>query len=123
MAFGNSEIFDFKSDKSPFLIAFLVDKNILKEIEKSEINFLSKETKEVHLKIQNSAKEYFLRKKVLSNMKIVDNTDEYFVVSTNVSFDDEILNIVKQWIPYIEILKPIELQEKLEYILKKYLTK
>ena len=28
-------------------------------------------------------------------MKIIDNTDEYFVVSTNVSFDDEILNIVK----------------------------
>ena len=54
-------------------------------------------------------------------MKIVDNTDVYFVVSTNVSFDDEILNIVKQWIPYIEILKPIELQEKLEDVLKKYL--
>ena len=72
---------------------------------------------------KNSAKEYFLRKKVLSNMKIVDNTDEYFVVSTNISFDDEILNIVKQWIPYIEILKPIELQEKLEDVLKKYLDK
>ena len=102
---------------------FVVDKNILKEIEKSEINFLSKESKEVHLKIQNSAKEYFLRKKVLSNMKIVDNTDEYFVVSTNISFDDEILNIVKQWIPYIEILKPIELQVKLEDALKNYLDK
>ena len=100
---------------------FVVDKNILKEIEKSEINFLSKESKEVHLKIQNSAKEYFLRKKVLSNMKIVDNTDKYFVVSTNISFDDEILNIVKQWIPYIEILKPFELQCRLEDILKKYL--
>lgn len=102
---------------------FVVDKNILKEIEKSEINFLSKESKEVHLKIQNSAKEYFLRKKVLSNMKIIDNTDEYFVVSTNISFDDEILNLVKQWIPYIEILKPIELQERLEDILKNYLKK
>ena len=56
-------------------------------------------------------------------MKIVDNTDEYFVVSTNVSFDDEILNIVKQWIPYIEILKPVELQEKLEDVLKNYLKK
>ena len=102
---------------------FIADKDILKEIEKSEINFLSKDSKEIHLKIQNSAKEYFLRKKVLSNMKIIDNTDEYFVVSTNVSFDDEILNIVKQWIPYMEIIKPIELQEKLENILKKYLKK
>ena len=56
-------------------------------------------------------------------MKIIDNTNEYFVVSTNISFDDEILNIVKQWIPYIEILKPVELQEKLEDVLKKYLDK
>ncbi len=102
---------------------FIVDKNILKEIEKSEINFLSNDSKEVQLKIQNSAKEYFLRKKILSNMKIIDNTDEYFVVSTNVSFDNEILNLVKQWIPYIEIIKPIELQEKLEDILKIYLKK
>ncbi len=54
-------------------------------------------------------------------MKIIDNTDEYFIVSTNVSFDDEILNIVKQWIPYIDIIKPIELQYRLEDILKKYL--
>ena len=92
-------------------------------INSNEIILKLKELKEVHLKIQNSAKEYFLRKKVLSNMKIIDNTDEYFVVSTNVSFDDEILNIVKQWIPYMEIVKPIELQEKLEDILKKYLTK
>ena len=102
---------------------FIVDKNILNEIEKSEINFLSNDSKEVQLKIQNSAKEYFLRKKILSNMKIIDNTNEYFVVSTNVSFDNEILNLVKQWIPYIEIIKPIELQEKLEDILKIYLKK
>ena len=43
------------------------------------------------------------------------------VLVTTVSFDDEILNIVKQWIPYIEILKPFELQCRLEDILKKYL--
>ncbi|MGJ0366446.1 helix-turn-helix transcriptional regulator [Aliarcobacter cryaerophilus] len=87
-AFSKIKSLKISSDK------FIVDKNILKEIEKSEINFLFKESKEVHLIIQNSAKEYFLRKKVLSNIKIVDNTNEYFVVSTNVSFDDEILNIV-----------------------------
>ena len=100
---------------------FVVDKNILKEIEKSEINFLSKEPKEVHLKIQNSAKDYFLRKKVLSNMKIVDNTDEYFVVSTNISFDDEILYLVKHCILYFFFFFSIYLQYRLEDILKKYL--
>ena len=56
-------------------------------------------------------------------MIIVDKTNKYFFLSINVSFDDEILNLVKQWIPYIEILKPFELQEKLEDVLKKYLDK
>ena len=102
---------------------FIQNINILKEIERNEINFLSSITKEVHLEIDNSAKEYFLRKKVLSNMKIIDQTNEYFIVSTNVAFDDEILNIVKQWIPYIRIVSPLELQNKLQDTLKNYLLK
>ena len=102
---------------------FIQNINILKEIERNEINFLSSITKEVHLQIDNSAKEYFLRKKVLSNMKIIDQTNEYFIVSTNVAFDDEILNIVKQWIPYIRIVSPFELQNKLQDTLKNYLLK
>lgn len=102
---------------------FIQNINILKEIEKNEINFLSSITKEVHLEIDNSAKEYFLRKKVLSNMKIIDQTNEYFIVSTNIAFDDEILNIVKQWIPYIRIVYPLELQNKLQDTLKNYLLK
>ncbi|MFY9076475.1 helix-turn-helix transcriptional regulator [Aliarcobacter butzleri] len=102
---------------------FIQNINILKEIERNEINFLSSITKEVHLEIDNSAKEYFLRKKVLSNMKIIDQTNEYFIVSTNVAFDDEILNIVKQWIPYIKIVFPLELQNKLQDTLKNYLLK
>ena len=102
---------------------FIQNINILKEIERNEINFLSSITKEVHLEIDNSAKEYFLRKKVLSNMKIIDQTNEYFIVSTNVAFDDEILNIVKQWIPYIRIVPPLELQNKLQDTLKNYLLK
>lgn len=101
---------------------FIVDKEILKEIEKSEINFLSKDSKEVVLEVQNSAKEYFLRKKVLSNMKIIEENKDSFLVSTYISFDDEILNIVKYWIPYIRILKPVNLQEKLEDTLKNYLN-
>ena len=56
-------------------------------------------------------------------MKIIDQTNEYFIVSTNVAFDDEILNIVKQWIPYIRIVSPLELQNKLQDTLKNYLLK
>ncbi|TLS72530.1 WYL domain-containing protein [Aliarcobacter thereius] len=102
---------------------FKLDEKVLEKIEEGSVNFLSKDLKEVHLKIDNSAKEYFLRKKVLQNMKMIENKDEYFIVSTNIAFDDEILNIVKYWLPYIQIIKPLELQNKLEDILKNYLKK
>ena len=84
---------------------FVVDKNILKEIEKSEINFLSKELKEVHLKIQNSAKEYFLRKKVLSNMKIEQRIeagipDGLIRVSVGLEHIDEIIYDIESALKY-----------------------
>jgi len=102
---------------------FNINSELLKEIEKDEINWVSNDAKEVHLKIDNSAKEYFLRKKVLSNMQIVKENDEYFIVSTKIAFDDEIINLVKYWIPYIEIISPNDLAEKLNNILNNYIKR
>jgi predicted DNA-binding transcriptional regulator YafY len=101
---------------------FKQNPQLLKQIEKDEINWFSNETKEVILKIDNQAKEYFLRKRILSNMKIVEENEEYFVVSTKIAFDDEILNLVKYWIPYIQIVSPDCLAQKLNEILKTYLS-
>ena len=101
---------------------FKQNPQLLKQIEKDEINWFSNETKEVILKIDNQAKEYFLRKKVLSNMKMLEENEEYFVVSTKIAFDDEILNLVKYWIPYIQIVSPDSLAEKLNEILNNYLS-
>lgn len=100
---------------------FLQNKQLLNQIEKDEINWISSDIKEVKLKIDNSAKEYFLRKQVLSNMIIIEENDEYFIISTKVAFDDEIINIVKYWIPYIQIISPNELLEKLNNILNNFI--
>lgn len=96
---------------------------LLKQIEKDEMNWFSNDVKEVKLQVNNSAKDYFLRKKILLNMEIIEENEEYFVVSTKIAFDDEILNIVKYWIPYIRIISPIELSEKLNAILSAYINK
>lgn len=94
----------------------------LKEIEKDEINWFSNDLKEVHLKVENKAKEYFLRKKVLSNMQITEENENYFIVSTKIAFDDEIINLVKYWIPYIQIISPTELALKLNNVLTEYIS-
>lgn len=103
--------------------SFTPNDALLKEIEKDETNWFSNELKEVILKIDNEAKEYFLRKKALANMQIVEENEEYFIVSTKIAFDDEILHLVKYWIPYIQIISPTDLAQKLNKILIAYLDK
>ena len=55
-------------------------------------------------------------------MKMLEENEEYFIVSTKIAFDDEILNLVKYWIPYIQIVSPDCLAEKLNEILNNYLS-
>lgn len=116
-SFTKMENLKIKNDK------FNLNIELLNQIEKDEINWFSNEAKEVHLKIDNNAKEYFLRKKILANMKIIEETSEYFIVSTKIAFDDEIINLVKYWIPYIEIISPNHLAKKLNDILNSYIKR
>lgn len=116
-SFTKMENLKIKNDK------FNLNIELLNQIEKDEINWFSNEAKEVHLKIDNNAKEYFLRKKILANMKIIEETSEYFIVSTKIAFDDEIINLVKYWIPYIEIISPNDLAKKLNDILNSYIKR
>ena len=73
------------------------------------------------MEIKQEAMEYFLRKETLPNKQILEQTPSTLILATNVSYDDEILRIVKYWIPYIKIQSPTYLQEKLSTILQAYL--
>jgi predicted DNA-binding transcriptional regulator YafY len=116
--FSKIKQFDCKDDTK----CFTPKKEFLEQIAKNDTNWFSKENIEVTLQINNKAKEYLLRKEILPNKKIVEQNDEYFTISTNVSYDDEILRLVKYWIPYIKIVSPQYLKEKLNEILKDYLS-
>jgi len=76
---------------------------------------------EVVLSISSTVAEYFLRRKILPNQTFLSQSDTELVVSTRVSFDEEILKIVRYWIPHIKIISPLYLQEELENSLKNYL--
>lgn len=90
-------------------------------IDKNEIDWFSQDETEVTLEIDNSVIEYFLRRNILPNQKVIDKTTTKTIVSTKVSYENEILNIVKYWIPNVRILEPISLEKKLETILRKYI--
>lgn len=100
---------------------FVPKKEFLDKIAQNDTNWFSQMIIEVVLEVDNVAKEYFLRKDILPNKQILEEKENYFIVSTKVSYDDEILKVVKYWIPYIKIISPLYLQEKFTNILKDYL--
>lgn len=71
----------------------------LEEQIQNDPNIWLGESKEVILKLDKNAKEYFFRKEILSNYQIIDEDETSYTLSTQVSYEDEILHLVKQWIP------------------------
>lgn len=124
---GNLKTFTFsKIEKFKWednMQIFTPKKDFLELVEQNELNwFTSDELIEVTLQIDNVAKEYFTRKEILPNQKIIEENEDYFIICTKVSYDDEILKLVKYWIPYIKIVEPKYLKEKMNTILYKYLS-
>ncbi|MCR4942576.1 MAG: WYL domain-containing protein [Campylobacter sp.] len=93
----------------------------LERIEQNDSNWFSDTNFIVTLCIKPEAIEYFRRKPILANMKILSDDEKGLVVETKVAYDDEILRIVKYWLPFIRIIKPLDLKKKFENLLEKYL--
>lgn len=97
--------------------------DFLKIIEENQITWFSKTIIEVLLEVDMEVANYFERKRILPSQKIVEKLENAIIVSTKVSFEDEILRIVRYWIPHIKIISPKNLQEKLENGLRNYLER
>lgn len=117
--FSKIEKFKWEDDTR----SFTPKKEFLEQISTNKLNwFTNDELIEVTLQIDNKVKEYFTRKEILSNQKLVEQNENHFTISTKVSYDDEILKLVKYWIPYIKIVSPQSLQDKLNCTLQDYLS-
>ena len=78
------------------------------------------EMKEVILHVKQEACEYFLRKKTLLNYEIISH-ENGLTIKVKIAYDDEILNFVRAWIPFIRIVSPARLKEKMRTTLCEYL--
>lgn len=75
---------------------------------------------EVILHVKQEACEYFLRKKTLLNYEIISH-ENGLTIKAKIAYDDEILNFVRAWIPFIRIISPARLKEKMRTTLCEYL--
>ena len=100
---------------------FTASAEFLKRIEKNDTNWFSDAKFKVTLEIKNEAMEYFKRKEFLPNYEVVQEEEDKIIISTEVAYDDEILRVVKYWLPFIKIVEPLNLRDKFENLLRGYL--
>ncbi|TQR33133.1 transcriptional regulator [Campylobacter sp. MIT 99-7217] len=101
--------------------SFKIDDELYKDIVQSKQAWLG-DSKECLLRVDKKAWEYFSRKSFLSHFELSDEDEQFFFIKTSFAYEDEILNIVKLFIPYIFIISPTSLKEKLNESLRAYLN-
>ena len=104
----NQEIEDFIKDmQTPFSI-------YRRDYKKYLIN--------VVLEVDKSKAFYFENKKYLKSQEEKKQDDGSLLVSFKVTQEMEIEELVKRWIPFVKVIEPKSLKEKIDSDLKKYLS-
>jgi predicted DNA-binding transcriptional regulator YafY len=103
-------------------VSFGYKDEIIQTLEKEDNIWFSSEQFEVILKIDKEVAGYFQRRKIIPNQLIVKELEDGGVlVSTMVGHFNQILPIVRYWIPNVTIVSPEGLQGQLEDGLREYL--
>ena len=73
--------------------------------------------------VPNKAK-YFKMKEFLPSQKVVETKEDgTLVLSFRVTQEMEMEELVKKWLPYMHVVSPTSLKEKIEADLREYLNK
>jgi predicted DNA-binding transcriptional regulator YafY len=93
-----------------------------KQLASSDSIWLGAPRQKVLLHVNSQVAGYFKRRKLLPNQQIereIDGGD--ILVATTVAYADELLPIVRYWIPYVRVVEPVDFQRQLEDGLATYL--
>ncbi|MBV5336678.1 MAG: WYL domain-containing protein [Deltaproteobacteria bacterium] len=86
--------------------------------------WLSEEKQEIVLKVSNEVASYFKRRRLIANQVIEKELEDGgLIVSAKVGHPNQILPIVRYWIPHIRIISPESLQSDMEKGLAQYLDR
>lgn len=86
--------------------------------------WLGEEKKEIVLKIASEIAGYFKRRKLIANQVIEKELEDGgLIVSAKVGHENQVIPIVRYWLPHIRIISPEGLQAEMEKDLRKYLER
>ncbi len=100
-------------------------KNLKAMLEESvNIWFSEKRDQKVVLKVDKTVADYFRSRQYFPLQKITKiEKDGALVIETRINRYEEILAIIMHWIPYIVVISPVGLKQKITCIVKEYLEK
>ncbi len=86
--------------------------------------WLGEEKKEIVIKISRDVAGYFKRRKLIANQVVEKELEDGdIIVSAKVGHQNQVLPIVRYWIPHIIIISPEGLQVEMEMELRCYLDR
>jgi predicted DNA-binding transcriptional regulator YafY len=101
---------------------FPADPDIDKQLAEEDGIWLSDEKKEIVLKIDCEVAGYFKRRKLIANQVIEKELEDGgLIISAKVGHPNQVVPIVRYWIPHIRIISPEGLQAEMEKELTEYL--
>ena len=101
---------------------FSADPNIDKQLIEEDGIWLNDDKKEIVLKIDRAVAGYFKRRKLIANQVIEKELEDGgLIVSAKVGHTNQVVPIVRYWIPHIRIISPEGLQAEMESEISAYL--
>ena len=95
-----------------------------KQLAEEDGIWLSEEKQEIVLKVSREVASYFKRRQLIANQVIEKELEDGgLIVSAKVGHPNQILPIVRYWIPHIRIISPETLQVEMEKVLDGYLKR
>ena len=84
--------------------------------------WLSEEKQEVVLKVSHEVASYFKRRRLIANQVIEKELEDGgLIVSARIGHANQILPIVRYWIPHVRIISPEAMQVEMQVALAEYL--
>ncbi len=103
--------------------SFTWSQKIDKQLAEEDGIWLSDEKQEIVLKIGREVASYFKRRRLIANQVIEKELEDGgLIISAKVGHTNQILPIVRYWIPHVRIISPETLQVEMEQGLAEYLN-
>ncbi len=101
---------------------FKPDPNVDKQLDEDDGIWLSDAKQEVVLKVRAEVAGYFKRRKLIANQVIEKELEDGgLIISAKVGHSNQIIPIVRYWIPHIKVISPEDLQVEIDKSLNEYL--